>query len=298
MIKLIVCYSFVVVWQQCLSVASTRTSPRQPTETSTRSSSQRIFWSTISTTAERHRCYFPLLAPSCCKPYQTLQSRRRSTHSYDELIQLLRQHYRKKTTQMASRVKFNNLRQLDSQTIDEFDAILRRESVDCRFGTQLDDRLKDQFVAGISNDSIRKKLLDMESKPLADLVKRARELEIVDRDLRQLNQPLTSSAHSSEDRSSRIEKHRSPFGATFRSSMGTPAPSAERSTTKSFTSNSSRLCNGCGGPFHPRKECRFWNQNCHKWKARPLCSSLPKFGQRINGRCRRYKGQIEQKPAQ
>ena len=52
-------------------------------------------------------------------------------------------------------------------------------SIDCGFGDQLDNRLKDQFVVGLRFDQIKMKLLEDEDKALADIVNRARDLELV-----------------------------------------------------------------------------------------------------------------------
>ena len=81
--------------------------------------------------------------------------------SFKEVLDFLQNHFKRKTTKMASRVRFVNMRQTEAQSIDQFEAFLRKESVDCKFGGQLDDHLRDQFVRGIRSDATRKKLLDM-----------------------------------------------------------------------------------------------------------------------------------------
>ena len=83
---------------------------------------------------------------------------------------------------MASRVRFGTVLQHEGESIDEFIAELRHASMDCGFGDQLESRLKDQFVIGLRSDHIKKKLLEDEDRDLADILKKARALELVDRE--------------------------------------------------------------------------------------------------------------------
>ena len=102
--------------------------------------------------------------------------------TYDALIKDLDKVYGKKVSKMASRVRFGTVFQHEGQDIDEFIAELRHASMDCGFGDQLDNRLKDQFVIGLRSDHINKKLLEDEDIDLACILKKARALELVDRE--------------------------------------------------------------------------------------------------------------------
>ena len=83
-----------------------------------------------------------------------------STVSFDDLITNLDSAYVKKVSKLASRVRFQAIVQHEGQSVDEYLAELRHSSIDCGFGDQLDNRLKDQFVVGLRSDQIKKKLLE------------------------------------------------------------------------------------------------------------------------------------------
>ena len=105
-----------------------------------------------------------------------------STVNFDTLITDLDTEYGKKVSKLASRERFQSIVQHEDQSVDEYLADIRRSSIDCGFGDQLDNRLTDQFVVGLRSDQIKKKLFEDEDKPLADIVKKARDLELVNRE--------------------------------------------------------------------------------------------------------------------
>ena len=84
--------------------------------------------------------------------------------------------------QNASRVRFQSFVQHEGQSVDEYLADLRHSSIDCGFGDQLGNRLTDQFVVGLRSDLIKKKLIEDEDKALADIINRARDLGLVNRE--------------------------------------------------------------------------------------------------------------------
>ena len=106
-----------------------------------------------------------------------------STVNFDTLITNLDAAYGKKVSKLASRVRFQSISQHEGQSVDDFLAELRHASIDCGFGDQLEHRLKDQFVVGIKSDQIKRKLLEDEDKSLADTVKSARDLELVNKEV-------------------------------------------------------------------------------------------------------------------
>ena len=183
------------------------------------------------------------------------------TLSFNEIIELLRSHFKRKTTKMASRVRFGNLRQSETQSIDQFEAALRKESVDCKFGDQLNDHLKDQFVRGVRSDAVRKKLLDMEDANFTDILKRARELEILDRDIKTLNEHVPSGAESTAH-------------STFNRTESSTGKSGNRPVPNSYSAAgyglASRVqpphtpCPRCGKMGHWASECFFNNAKCNK----------------------------------
>lgn len=119
-----------------------------------------------------------------------------STITYDTLIGDLDKSYGKKVSKMASRLRFGALHQHEGQSVDDFIAELRHASLDCAFGGENDNRLKDQFVLCLHADHIKKKLLEDEDRSLADVLKKARDLELIDREHNASKAVISGSASS------------------------------------------------------------------------------------------------------
>ncbi|XP_063626541.1 uncharacterized protein LOC134798130 [Cydia splendana] len=82
-----------------------------------------------------------------------------STKKYDDLVALMKKHLQPTRSTMAERFKFRQRIQRSDETIAEYTAELKKLTKDCDFQeASLKDNLRDQFVCGIRNDSIRQKL--------------------------------------------------------------------------------------------------------------------------------------------
>ena len=106
--------------------------------------------------------------------------------------------------------------------------------MDCGVGDQLDNRLKDQFVIGLRSDHIKKKLLEDEDKDLADILKRARALELVNRE--HSSSKTTSHAAAQQVRTSRPPQRQEAY----------EHPNARESNASNLTKLAQIECNRCG----------------------------------------------------
>ena len=118
------------------------------------------------------------------------------TVSFKDLITNLDSAYGNKVSKLASRVRFQSIVKHEEQSVDEFRAELRHLSIDCGFGDKLDNRLKDQFVVGLRSEQIKNKLFEDEDRVLANIVKKARDLEQVNRESTSSKPAQTSSFSS------------------------------------------------------------------------------------------------------
>ena len=152
-----------------------------------------------------------------------------------------------KISKMASRVRFGTISQHEGESIDEFIAEIRHASMDCGFGDQLENRLKDQFVIGLRSDHIKKKLLEDEGRDLADILKKARALELVDRE------HSSSKSISNHTDSQHVQTSRSP-------------QRHEVDTQPHAKPQGSVSCHRCGRRGHQPEQCYFLTRNltCHK----------------------------------
>ena len=72
------------------------------------------------------------------------------------IIEVLKKHYEPKPLIIAERFNFNKRQQGSTESVVDYVAELRRLSVNCNFGTFLDDALRDRFVCGLKSEATQK----------------------------------------------------------------------------------------------------------------------------------------------
>ena len=80
--------------------------------------------------------------------------------TFEELIQLLKNHYKPKRLEVAESFKFNRCVQKENETVTEYATRLRGMASFCNYGAYLTRALRDQFVSGVRSQDIQKKLLE------------------------------------------------------------------------------------------------------------------------------------------
>lgn len=81
------------------------------------------------------------------------------TKSYKDIIAVLRGHYLPEKSEISERFTFNKCNQKPNQSVSEYIVELRRLANTCKFGTFLDEALRDRLVCGLVSDTLQKKLL-------------------------------------------------------------------------------------------------------------------------------------------
>ena len=79
--------------------------------------------------------------------------------SYEQLIQLLQDHYNPKPSVPVQRFRFNTRCRQSGESIAQFVAALHQLSEHCNFGGSLDDMLRDQLICGVDDRRIQRRLL-------------------------------------------------------------------------------------------------------------------------------------------
>ena len=82
-----------------------------------------------------------------------------TTKTYAQLSTALKTMYKRKVNLLVERKAFMLHYRKEGETLHEFARELRRLSADCQFGDKLDERLRDQFVIGISNAKWQEELM-------------------------------------------------------------------------------------------------------------------------------------------
>ena len=80
------------------------------------------------------------------------------TKTFAELHELMKKHSSERFSVLKKRRHFSNMQQLDSESINQWYERVSRNALQCNFDGQLDDRLKDQFVAGMKEGKVLEKI--------------------------------------------------------------------------------------------------------------------------------------------
>lgn len=106
--------------------------------------------------------------------------------SFTEITDVLKKHLNPKPLLIAERFRFHKRNQLQSESITEYIAELRKLTEHCEFGAGLSDALRDQLVCGMHNEGIQKRLLTEDKLTLARALEIAISMETATKDASEL----------------------------------------------------------------------------------------------------------------
>ena len=186
--------------------------------------------------------------------------------SFDDLLSLLRQHYRLSSTPMVNRLKLHERKQGATETLTEYIAALKKIASYCDYGSALEAQLRDIFLFGVRNKKIVKRLLEESQKGDFTWQKAtsiALSMEAVDKDVEGFHPPTDTSgsvnriSHRGGGRSQQsrgnqrvVNKFRYDRTADRRS-----VDYGSASNSKSGFDISKVTCYECGQKGHMRKTC-------------------------------------------
>ncbi len=112
----------------------------------------------------------------------------------DELMDLLKQHFNPKPSEIVQRFKFNSRSREEGETVLDYVAVLRKLAHDCNYGEKLTEMLRDRLVCGINDDRIQRRLLAETDLTFEKALKIAQAMETANKDVRDLQaqRPETS----------------------------------------------------------------------------------------------------------
>jgi len=166
------------------------------------------------------------------------------TKMFDKLVAILTLHFEPPSLEVAERQHFLARRQQDGESLSSFVADLKRLSLNCNYGEHLSAALRDQLVAGIRNDSTKRRLLTEVGLTFDKAVNIAGQLEVADKEVVSL-QTTSSLAIQNIARPKPIKKK-------FNSKQQTP------SVKKSGS------CHRCGSKDHWPPKCPHIHTTCNK----------------------------------
>lgn len=216
--------------------------------------------------AERLECFFvandivnaekkKAVFLSVCGPatYSTLRSlltpRLPNAVAYDDIMACLGRHYSPAPSPIVQRFNFHHCKQKPDQSIASYIAELKKLSVYCEFGDQLENMLRDRIVCGVLDINLQRRLLAEPNLTFAMAEEKAVSAETASSNARMLR-PVE------------------PLALDTATDVNQTQPSPRRGQRVTGDANKARKpCFRCGGPHAPL-DCRFSSAVCHFCKSR------------------------------
>lgn len=161
--------------------------------------------------------------------------KRPSEVPYAELIGSLQRHFSLRPSEIVQRFHFHNCKQQPGQSISAFIAELRKLSVHCNFGDQLENMLHDRIVCGVRDPALQRQLLSETALTFKSAEEKATAAETAALNASMLRMGV--SAPQSE------EVHKTTHTTDTKKEMGA-------------TMEVKKKCFRCGA-FHSPSECKF-----------------------------------------
>ena len=110
-----------------------------------------------------------------------------STEPVEELFETLKEHLKPQPIVIAERYKFYCRDQKENETISDYNAVLRKLTLNCDFREFLDEALRDRFACGLINGNIRRRLLEERTLTLKIAIDLAKTLESAEVETKLMN---------------------------------------------------------------------------------------------------------------
>ncbi|UYV66064.1 K02A2.6-like [Cordylochernes scorpioides] len=163
-------------------------------------------------------------------------------NTYPVLVSKLKNHFNPTSSAIVERSKFSNRARRPGEKISIYIAELKKMAEYCKFGSTIDEAIRDRLIAGIEDDNIQRKLLgEGDSLTLHRAIEIALALEAAAQDAKDLQ----------SQRNPEVVKKIKQGNWRFKPS-----------TTGKFTRSESYTCIRCGSKDHKQDKCPHLKAKC------------------------------------
>ena len=199
----------------------------------------------IEDEGKKRSIFLMMVGPTVFKLIHNLASPAKpGDKSYRALVKLLTEHYRPTPSQTVQRFKFHSRSRKPGESVANFVAELRALAEFCNFGSSLEAMLRDQFVCGISDSAIQRRLLGEVPLSLEKALQLAQGMETAARNVKELQGGTAATPREVNQ----VTPHQ----------KGKHAKAMPQ-----FQGKSDRTCFCCGKPGHVASKCRSKDVQCH-----------------------------------
>ena len=202
---------------------------------------QQYFVANDVRTAEKQRAV--LLSAVGGQTYQLIRNLLAPTKptevTFAEIVDAVQKHVQPRPSIIVERFNFHSRARRQGEDVSTYVAELRKLSEHCKFGTALNDMLRDRLVCGIVDQRIQRRLLAEPDLTFAKALELAQAAEAAERNTQELvkgTQPSNQQVHNLAGPTERPRREGGPR---------------------------SLQCYRCGGSRHKPEQCRFKDSDCH-----------------------------------
>jgi hypothetical protein len=178
--------------------------------------------------------------------------------AYDDLVSFLTSYYTPASSYLQARLRFGQCVRSSDQSISQFINTLRSAATGCKFGTTLDERLRDQFLIGLNNPTMLEEIFkthgDTEKVTLTQVEKSALVVESAQKQCISLSTPNEVQVHKVSFSNANAKRDGTKSTPNFQS-KGKSKPNADK---QNATAKDSKLL-----VLNPRIHCLRCGKNRH-----------------------------------
>ena len=193
-----------------------------------------------------------------------------SDKTFEQICDLLNGYYRVERSTMTSSFQFRDCNQRPAEKLVDYANRLKRAAVACDFGSHLDRSLKDQFMAGVYSQEIKRTILtspDSKTKKFQDVLDIALREERAIMFAEQLTPGTTTSTRSTSTPSESVNKMRATTTSKSKSASASRKPNHSQDQ-KGSKSTKGKVCYRCTSDLHMADKCPHRSTTCRYCKKR------------------------------
>ncbi|XP_055716587.1 uncharacterized protein LOC129810266 isoform X2 [Phlebotomus papatasi] len=216
-----------------------------------------------------------LMGPVCYNVLESLSAPEKPEQkSYDQIMEMLQQHYKPTRNIHAERYKFNTRQQMEGETLQDYIVELKSLSRTCNFRTFLEEALTDRLISGIRNNRLRAKLLDQKELKWDTAQQMCTTDALTSEGVQMMgnaaavfkvsSQNPQGAWESREGRNQQRNRGARSNGKVTNTQQrsSTPHPQSHKNNQQG-SQQKDKACGQCG-LVHPSGSCKAWNSTCHK----------------------------------
>ncbi|KAM7293666.1 uncharacterized protein ISCGN_023264 [Ixodes scapularis] len=193
--------------------------------------------------------FMTVIGPDAQNVFRTLPLSEDDKKNLDIVKQRFKEHFHPKVNHAYERYRFNQMKQKEGETFNEFLTAARLQAKKCKFGELTDELLRDRIIVGITNDDVRERLLSDPTVDLQKAVNLCKASEQASQQLKEIANKETKTVDAVTKKTKQLPRKK------------TVAETKEQAPANSGMAR--KACSFCGG-FHRPKECPAYGKTCNK----------------------------------